>query len=260
MACRTCARPVARSRAVQRIGRAGLVRADLPRPGAGGSAVAQASGDQRSRFRRRARPRAITPSLSMLAVPLGARTGRRHVPHLHHPLAGDAGRQGVMQLVFEKDHRTDRGQRAGPQGAGRALRRQRLGDPNGVQISASSTPSRCRAGRAGDDRFHRPLHRSRAGLQYLLKAFTSSPDGGQASGCSWPGRETVRSARRGARRHPRPDRLLGKVSETARRACCAASTSMSRRTRRRVVRHDPHRGDGRRYPGGASDLDAFPGC
>ena len=177
----------------------------------------------------------LTLSLSLLAV-LSARGPV--VATFHTAMTRSralAAAQGLLQLVFGEDHRPDRGQRTGPQGAGRAPRRGRGGDPQrGGGGQVRRRPSRCRAGPARAARW---------------ASWAGSPSRARASRCC--ATAFVALARRPARPAPagrrpgRPGRPVRRASRPTcttgspswawsprrtRPGCCAASTSTWRRT------------------------------
>ena len=121
--------------ALQRVGRPDRVRPGLHRPGA------PLAGPRR--VRRAARARAADAQPVPAGRALGARPGGRHLPHRDDPVPGAVGRPGPAPARAREDHRPDRGQRAGPQGAGRAPRRRRGGDPQrggGGQVRRRAAP------------------------------------------------------------------------------------------------------------------------
>ena len=228
-AVRGAGRP-GRAGAVQRLGGPAVVRPGLRRPGA---ALARAPATSTcctctSRSRRACR-------CWRCCRPRGP--GGGHLPHRDDPVPGAGRRAGRAAAGAGADHRPDRGQRAGPQGAGRAPRRRRGEIPNGVAVArfagAEPLPGWPRR-RAAAHRLPGPVHRAAQGLRRsCCDAFVGAGRRrGPGCGCWSPARAT-------------PTRLLDDVPgrrcatgsrssawspRRTRRGCCAASTSTSRRT------------------------------
>ena len=206
----------------------------------------------RGDVRRAARARADHAEPVAAGGAVRARPGGGHLPHRDDPLPGARRRRGHAAAGDGEDHRPDRGQRAGPQGAGGAPRRRRGGDPQrgrGGQVrrgraaaglarrraarsaSWAASPSRARASTILRTAFV-TLARQRPGLRLLVAG---------------PG-DRGRPVRRRAGRPARPDRVPG-PGQRGGQGPDAAQRGRLRGAehRRRVVRHDPHRGDGGRH-------------
>ena len=214
---------------LQRFGRPAVVRADLGDPGA---PVAH-----HRPVRRPARPRADHAEPVDARRAVGARPGGGDVPHRDDPLPGDGRGAGSAADRAGEDHRPDRGQRAGPPGAGRAPRRRRLGDPQrGRRSRGSPTPNRW-PGWPGRDGGARSA--SSAGSPSSARASrcwprrsSRSPPSGPGCGCWWPGRASATICSRCCRSPcTTGSRSSARSPRRTRRGCCAASTSTSRRTR-----------------------------
>ena len=241
---------------LQRLGRPAAVRPGVRRPGAALAA--------RRRVRRAARARAGRRRACRCwpAARPRARWWRPSTPRSPGP--GRCRRcGGAAAAVPGEDHRPDRGVRGGPQGAGRAPRRRRGGDPQrGGGRPATPAPT--------------PLPgypRGRAARSASSAGSTSRARGcrccSTALGRLAPDRPGLRLlvAGRGDAERPAAELppalagrvdLLGQVSEADKaRMLRSVDVYVRAEHRRRELRDHPARGDGGRHPVVASDLDAF---
>ena len=132
---------------------------------------------------------------------LRARAGGGHLPHRDDPVPGARRGAGHAADRAGADHRPDRGQRAGPQGAGGAPRTAaRWRSPTGWRWRSSPTRSRCRAGRGSVARAPAARSVSSVGSPSRARASRCSgrrswrwPPSAPGCGCWWPARVIRRS-------------------------------------------------------------------
>ncbi len=223
--------------AVQRLGRAAVVRAGVGDPGAAMAA--------RRRVRRAAHPRAVRAERVGARAVGGARAGRRDVPCERRTLSG-AGRGEVR--AHPRDGEDPRADRRQPRRAAlrrRARRRHRRPHPERCRRRAllrRVAPSRMAKG-GWHRRVPRPDRRTAQGASCAARR--AGPAAGRAAAGGRP-RRRARRTRRGTG--------PGDVPRAGVRGRQGAVLPLGRRLLRaqhwrRVVRHRPHRGDG----GGDSD-------
>ena len=243
--------------AVQRLGGPAHVRPGLRRPGAAlaGRAASSTCCTCTSRSRRACRCwRCSSARGPVVATFHTAMTRSRALPPA----------QGVLQLVLEKITA-----RIAVSELARKVQVEHLGGgaveiPNGVAVArfAAAAPLPGWPGEGGRARLPGPVHRAAQGLPVLLRrrSSTLAPRSGPGCGCWWPARATATSCTTTCPADLR-DRI--DVPGHGLRGGQGADAAQRRRLRgaehrRRVVRHDPHRGDGGRHRRCvASDLDAF---